>query len=89
MTINFTQGKSALLVHPRGAGARAVKADLFPVADPAYVTHYDDEIFLQRSHKYLGTMLAQSGSIAPELAHRRTQQKTGPGPLRRTILKAK
>eukprot|EP00959_Pyramimonas_sp_CCMP1952_P352634 7388265-Pyramimonas_sp.AAC.1 len=34
-------------------------------------------------------MLAQSGSVAPELAHRRTQQKTGLGPLRRTVLKAK
>eukprot|EP00959_Pyramimonas_sp_CCMP1952_P073711 1540626-Pyramimonas_sp.AAC.1 len=34
-------------------------------------------------------MLAQSGCIAPELAHRRTQQKTGLGPLRRTVLKAK
>eukprot|EP00959_Pyramimonas_sp_CCMP1952_P279702 5848147-Pyramimonas_sp.AAC.1 len=77
MAITFKKGKSAILVLPRGIGSKPIKTQLFPTTDPLHEPQYGDILYIQRTYKYLGTMVTQNGCLAPELFYRRTQQQIG------------
>ena len=87
--VNYKPGKSALLVDPRGKGARQMHRHFYGRgASDVHVRKWGISLHAVRCYKHLGTQVASDGTLHQELQHRCTQMRQGIQALRSTAYRS-